>query len=419
MCLEKGPNMYKSKSLYLNANGKVYILILVILISLLLTSCSMNTAVNTKPWGQNPKEVPCHYPTIALNAVYSVVFSPDSKTLITGCMNNQILVWDAQTGKLLKSLETVIPEMLPMSNTDFNLVFLSPDGKTVVNALMYQPPGTMQIWDIQKGELLHTLKGHEGWIRAVAFSPDSKIMASGGVNGVLLLWDIRTGKSLGLLEEMMDYYILSLAFSPDSMVLAVGHSYPAPDSRTIDIDRARGMQLSTKEFIGTIRIWDVQTRELLCTLSGHVKGTECMAFSPDSKVLASGGWDGALYLWDVQTGKQLKALPDTGALALAVAFSPDGRTLATGGWDGIVRLWDAETGVLLKKMRGFIFSSSDAIRSIAFSPDGETLAAGIVDGTAIMWNVRTGKRLRTLTTSAEHPNQVYRRRPEQALLENE
>ena len=144
-----------------------------------------------------------------------------------------------------------------------------------------------------------------------------------------------------------------------------------------------------------------------------------MAFSPDSKVLASSGWDGALYLWDVQTGKQLKALPDTGALALAVAFSPDGTTLATGHWDGIVRLWDAETGVLLKKLRGFIFSPLDSIRSIAFSPDGETLAAGIVDGTAVMWNVKTGKRLRTLKTSAEHPNRVNRRLRKQASVENE
>jgi len=346
--------------------------------------------------GQNPKEVPCIYPGQAKNSVHAVVFSPDSKTLITGCVNNQILTWDAQKGRLLKSLETLTPEMLPISENDFNWVYLSPDGKTVVNVIKYHHSMevfmVMQLWNIEKGELVSVLRGHESWIRGIAFSSDSKIMASGGLDKREVGW------------------VLSLAFSPGGDVLAVGHSFPAPGSKTTRTTGDIGMGVSTKEHIGTINIWDVQTGNLLRTLSGHIKGTECMAFSPDGKVLASSGWDGTFYLWDVQTGEQLKVLPDTGAMALAVAFSPDGGTLATGHWDGVVRLWDAETGVLLRDLRRFILSPSRAIRSVAFSPDGEKLAAGFSDGTAVMWNVKTGKRLRTITAPYEHPNALERRR---------
>jgi WD40 repeat protein len=247
------------------------------------------------------------------------------------------------------------------------------------------------MWDIQKGELLHNLRGHEGWIWGFAFSPDSKIMASGGDDRTILLWDVETGKSLGILEEYDD--VLSLAFSPDSKILASGNSFYA----------------SNQEIIGTINLWDMQTRKIIHNLKGHERATECVAFSPDSKILVSGGWDGTMRFWDVQTGKQLNVLTDkdTGGPVFSIAFSPDGRTFASGGWDGIVRLWDIETGVALKKMRqsGFLSSATSGVRSVTFSPDGETLAAGIMDGTTVMWNVKTGKRLKTLRNNP-FPNAI-------------
>lgn len=178
--------------------------ILFVLASLSLASCSMNTAVNTKPWGQNPKEAP-NVISITSNSVWSVAFSPGNKTIIAGCINNQIYVWDAGTGKLLKLLETVTPDMLPTKLTEFNNVFLSPDGKTAVNVLMYHPRGTIKVWDIQEGKFLYTLKGHEHWIRYVVFSPDSRIMASGGVDIAISLWDVKTGKRLRTLTTSAEH----------------------------------------------------------------------------------------------------------------------------------------------------------------------------------------------------------------------
>jgi len=356
--------------------------ILAVFASLSLVSCDMKALINTKPWTQDQKEIASYNQTD--DAINSVIYSTDGKTFITGCANNKILVWDAQTGDLLKSSETIYPEMSPTPNEVISSwFFLSPDGTTAVNILNYPPMGRMQIWDIQKGELLYAPKGHEGWIEAIAFSPDSKIIASGGNDRVILLWNVQTGESLGGLEQMDD--LKSLAFSPNGKILAAGNC----------------MDISAKKIKGAINLWDIQTRQIIHTLEGHERATECLTFSPDGKTLASGGWDGTMRFWDVQTGSQLKVLTDkdTGGPVLCIAFSPDGKTLATGGWDCSVRLWDTETGAMLRKIRPLGLFSKFMVRSVVFSPNGETLTAGVSEGTILMWNTKTGKRLKTLRSN--------------------
>ena len=108
-----------------------------------------------------------------------------------------------------------------------------------------------------------------------------------------------------------------------------------------------------------------------------------VAFSPDGKTLASGGWDKTVRLWDVATGTEKKILRGHLDSIHSVAFSPDGKTLASGGWDKTVRLWDVATGTEKKILRGHL----DSIYSVAFSPDGKTLASGSSDGTVGLWDV--------------------------------
>ncbi len=95
---------------------------------------------------------------------------------------------------------------------------------------------------------------------------------------------------------------------------------------------------------GEIKIWDVQTKALLNTLTGHKDCIYAVAWSPDGKLLASGSYDKMVKLWDANTGKELKNLQDHIDAVFCVAFSPDGKRLASGSQDRSVKIWDITTG---------------------------------------------------------------------------
>ena len=191
--------------------------------------------------------------------------------------------------------------------------------------------------------------------------------------------------------------VTSVAFSPDGQILASG---------------------STDE---TIRLWDVNTSELIEILEGHTDDVTSVAFSPDGQTLASGSTDETIRLWDVNTGELLETLEGHRREVTSVAFSPDGKTLASGSTDDTIRLWNPKTKVntgqalwnletgaqieqqtdntelLLRTLEGHRWE----VTSVAFSPDGKTLASGSTDETTRLWNVNTGELLKTLRAETE------------------
>jgi WD40 repeat protein len=149
----------------------------------------------------------------------------------------------------------------------------------------------------------------------------------------------------------------------------------------------------------TVRIWDIDSRKVIHSLTGHSAWVNSIAFSPDGQTLASGSDDGIIKLWDVRTGQEKRTLKGHSVSVHSIAFSPDGQTLACGSFK-MIQLWKVSTA----GWKPNLYGHSGAVDSVVFSPDGQTLAsASSVDGTIKLWNISTGQEQLTL----KHPDWVY------------
>jgi WD40 repeat protein len=289
------------------------------------------------------------------DTVCSVAFSPDGRTIVSGSDDGTLKLWDAATGREFRTLSGHSPDVLSVA--------FSPDGSTIVSGSF---DNTLKLWDDATGRELRTLSGHSDTVRSVAFSPDGKTIVSGSVDNTLKLWDAATGRELRTLSGHSDS-VYSVAFSPDGKTIVSG----------------------SWDF--TLKLWDTATGRELRTLSGHSYGVPSVAFSPDGRTIVSGSWNSTLKLWDAATGRELRTLSSHSS---GVAFSPDGKTIVSGSWDFTLKLWDAATGRELRTLS----EHSDTVCSVAFSPDGKTIVSGSADNTLKLWDVATGRELRTLSS---------------------
>jgi WD40 repeat protein/serine/threonine protein kinase/tetratricopeptide (TPR) repeat protein len=141
---------------------------------------------------------------------------------------------------------------------------------------------------------------------------------------------------------------------------------------------------------GTVKLWDPASGQEISTLAAHSGQVRGLAFSPDGQILASGGFDGPVTLWDAASGQKLRTLKAHTDKIKGIVFSPDGRLLASGSTDGTVKLWDSSNGQLLRTL-----NASRYVFSVAFSPDGKRLVSGGGYGTVKLWDTASGQELRS------------------------
>jgi len=250
------------------------------------------------------------------DSVNSVAFSPDGLLITSGSYDGTVRLWDVQTGKEIRQLEG-------HTNSVMSVTF-SPDGRWIASGGWDE---TVRLWDTETGKEIRRLErdidvhrkarppdsAYNDAANSVAFSPDSRLVVSNGIPGMVLLWDAQTGKEIRRFKGHTDI-VRSVAFSPDGLLIASGGA-----------DR-------------TVRLWDVRTGKEIWRFP-HTFEVYGVAFSPDGLLIASGGADRAVRLWDVQTGKEIRRLEAHTGFVYTVAFSPNGRWIASGSSKGELFFW--------------------------------------------------------------------------------
>jgi WD40 repeat protein len=294
------------------------------------------------------------------NGIFSLTFSADGKTLVSGDSQGTLCVWDVVTGKNQAKLRH--------SGLVIGAVF-TPDGKSLISS---DWSGNVNLWDVANWKPRTTLRKEtaDDDCHCFAIATDGKTLffgTSGEKKGHRVqIWDLATGRETSALKGFRGG-VGALLCSPDGAILATGSIVAGNDGNAVG---------------GEVNLWKAVTHEHLTTLKGHTKGVDSLAFTADGKTLASGSSDKTVKLWDVATGKELKTLAGHTEFARSVTFAPDGKILVSADWDGI-RLWDVSTG----QQRLAFGAHGDPVGQVAFSPDGRILVtAGAYDATVKLWD---------------------------------
>ncbi len=318
-------------------------------------------------------------------------FDPTSTRLVTGSLDGTLAVWDARTGELL---ERVTWEGDGAQGLDF-----SPDGGLLAAG---GSGGSLRIWNSSSWEVEDTLIDGESPIQAVRFSPDGEGLAVAIPGEGLRLFDTSSWEPGVLLGS--DHGPGDLAFSRDGSLLASGGQDQTV--RVWDVDRGtevrrleghespvwgvqfgpEGRRIVSASRDETVRLWDLSALPSPPGPRGHGSAVTGLAFRPDGLELASAGVDGTVRFWDPVTGESGDRILVQAQEINQIAYHPQLPRLASTSTDANVRIWDLDRGQIDSMVTGHDRNTW----GVDFSPDGRFLASSDWGGRVVLWDLRRG-----------------------------
>jgi len=337
--------------------------------------------------------------------VQAASFRRGGTILATASDDETVRLWDATTGRTILVIHPGIGPVLSVAFT--------PDGRQLAAA-----SSETVLYDLTNEGATQVLNGHTYFVSSLAFRPGRPFLASASGDNTILLWNLGTGDFETRLPGHPMGQPWGLAFSPDGKWLAAGHNgyvnYQPSDHG--------------------IRVWDVDTRRIHCTVGNHAASALCVAFDQAGKLLASGDLEGRATVSEMPRGSILQSWVEVGDPVLALGFVPPGPLLVVARASGHIRLLDCRTGELVAettvsgRLTGFAISPrfdravalTEAGKvnllllpqmtlsrtwdsgyrketgAVAFSSDERLLALGGQDCQVTIWDSKSGRKLLSL-----------------------
>jgi WD40 repeat protein len=267
---------------------------------------------------------------------------------------DELTIFDLATGKAVR-------RCIPGPQAELRSLTFSPDGRLLAGG---GDERIVQIWDAGSGKSLKVLKGHKGFVLSLVFSPEGRRILSASADGTFRQWDTTSGQ------------LLDARYGHEGPVNAAVYT---PDGAWIVSGGADG----------TVRYWDCTDGAAPTVLQGHTGPVAHVAISANGREVTSVGLDSSARVFEGPGRGDPRILRGHTNFVYPVAFSPDGRWLASGGWDNVVRLWDAATGLAGPVLTGH----SKYVASLVFSPDSRRVISAGADGTVRIWDAAAGKAL--------------------------
>jgi WD40 repeat protein len=387
-------------------------------------------------------------------AVQGLSFSPDGTTLAAGSNDKTIAEWDPNSGEAvvqqdpnlghavlvyLFQPDSVLATAYSPVGTGFPLASVGQNGTVhqwndwstplltdrpfpgssgTVQDLAFSADGNLlaaggrdgllRLWNPSVGQPIHVQPDHSYNDDSVAFDPAGKRFASSGIDGVIRFWNSPSGSPTGLQLNVGDQIVHSLVFGPGRQQIVAGlngivqvwnadtgtltHTLSTNHGLVTRLAVNRdGLIATAAENEALVDVWNADTGAHLNTVTLKQHPVSSLAFSGDGHRLAVGGLSDSgdsstITVFDSGTGSLVKSMT-TSKARLEIAMSPDGHQVAGGADDGSLAVWNADTGEVMHELGGH----SSRVETVAFSPDGTRIASGGADNAVRLWDSRTGK----------------------------